>query len=1107
MLKKLLTSKTKGLSLVIFSVLALAVLLLPVFAHANPLISIADYVSEGLGRLLLIIVNFLGSYVLLPLINLLVWIMSYNDFLKSTAVQVGWPLVRDISNMFFVVLLLVIAFSTILKISNYQYKNTLAKLLLMAVLVNFSKTIMGLLIDFGQVIMLTFVNAFRDAAASNLVHMFGIKDMLKIQAAGADITGFSVLGTTILAAVLLVVAIGVMLAFVAVLLMRILYLWVLVILSPLAFLLSAFPMGAKYASEFWSNFWKQLTTGIALAFFTWLALTVMSVGSSDVNQAAALLGTGSAAGTTAQQQAINGDNGTISSDIEWERLYVFIIGIALLLLALQYAGQAGGFAGGFAGKVSGKLSQIGAKAAKFATAPVWAPFAAAGFLAGKGIKTGLRTAERKFLLEPANKEGAGWLTRKRKYLTKAGWEGWGKRGEGLLQEARETAVAGAHDAANLAFGKVHTSHQLLVEERAAKKAADESGVSNLEDLKFKWKEMMNMKPGREQDLLKRGLFAYASKAAQVDDVMSIPEVMAQLSGGKDTEDYKKWEKYNNLKQVQEGIEGEEIVKQIHGEVDKDERFKTTEEKQAEVDRRIETKEYDGDKAKEATKTRMLAEHGIADAASEFTFLTRKRSGDFFKMVAQDYRGQESQAGLFLVHSHEENAFSNGHLEDIGFSRVDENTGKYRALDYTKTDEKGLTEADRMGIVEITKRDPSIISKVQAHSVGQRRLDGTVVTNNLPNGQGEYYRRILEIIDRSQEAHRINLLKRTSNNLFGGTATEDPGQKRKNIGRADDATAAIYSDSKNSLETVLSTINDVFRVNRAAYYKAGGEYVDEAGELISDFRKGVQEGFEILKFHYADKDDQGNVIKDQAGNIQYKDGQIAVGTDGHVHAVTQDAATGKYAVKGAFNKGKLEKGVPLAVNVQEYANTLGIKLKKVDTEVKAEAEVAFAAAAQAPAAGTAAPAASGGSTIGPEVKVELNAEQIVSQLAEINQRLAAAPVGSPERSQIEKEKTTFMQQQVSPKMQNNIKTVIENEQRVFGKGMESWIKNPEDRVLFIQLLKKQLDSAFRRNPDMSKLMEEEILKDFTLLRDDFSNINKNTIGDEETMRRFYNKFKP
>ena len=114
-----------------------------------------------IGNFLLGIIGLLTS-LLLFLIDWVASLFQYNNFLHSQAVLIGWPLVRDLCNMFFVVIMLIVAFSTILKVSRYHYKDILWKLLIMAILINFSKTILGFIIDFGQVIMLAFVNGFKE---------------------------------------------------------------------------------------------------------------------------------------------------------------------------------------------------------------------------------------------------------------------------------------------------------------------------------------------------------------------------------------------------------------------------------------------------------------------------------------------------------------------------------------------------------------------------------------------------------------------------------------------------------------------------------------------------------------------------------------------------------------------------------------------------------------------------------------------------------------------------------------------------------------------------------------------------------------------------------
>src|SRR3989338_8131925 len=76
--------------------------------------------------------------------------------------------------MFFVVILIIVAFGTIFGSDKFKHLQRVPQILLFAILINFSKTLCGLMIDFGQVIMLTFANALREIAAGNIIELFGL---------------------------------------------------------------------------------------------------------------------------------------------------------------------------------------------------------------------------------------------------------------------------------------------------------------------------------------------------------------------------------------------------------------------------------------------------------------------------------------------------------------------------------------------------------------------------------------------------------------------------------------------------------------------------------------------------------------------------------------------------------------------------------------------------------------------------------------------------------------------------------------------------------------------------------------------------------------------
>ena len=333
--------------------------------------------------LLGVFVSALGLILVLVLQGLTL-IASQQHFIDSRAVVLGWVMVRDICNMFFVVVLMVIAFGTILNLENYNYKKLLPKLILMAVLINFSKTICGLLIDVTQVVMLTFVNAFKDIGAANFTDIFGITSILTLAKNGAeDISGYTAAAAYILGFLYLLVAIVVIITMMMMLAMRLVMIWIYVVLSPAAYLLAAVPGGQSYSKQWWEEFTKNLIVGPVLAFFIWLSLSALQVDN-----------------TTAQQYTANDDKAqkeiatTNTEASKPSALIKYVIAIGMLIGGLTISQKIGGAAGGLAGKGMSALQKGQSLATGAAAgAALWTakrPLKAASwandrFLQGKGI--------------------------------------------------------------------------------------------------------------------------------------------------------------------------------------------------------------------------------------------------------------------------------------------------------------------------------------------------------------------------------------------------------------------------------------------------------------------------------------------------------------------------------------------------------------------------------------------------------------------------------------------------------------------------------------------------------------------------------------------------
>ena len=350
------------------------------------------------------------GWVAMKVFGLIVWVSSYNSFVTSPAVTKGWVLVRDICNMFFVVILLVIAFAQILGVQKYSMKTLLPKVLIAAILVNFSKLICGLLIDMAQVVMMTFVNGYQATAGANLIQGLGLTKLLSLSNdatsgdGGAGPKASEIFVALLVACCVIFATIFVAFFIALLLLMRIVTLWILVVLSPAAFMLSTVPFGQGKANEWWQKFGWTVAVGPFMAFFLWLSLLIMS------NPEEMMGGSTLAETEAALQKKGGGPSGEASY---LGNIAQAAIGLAMLMASLMAAQEAGG--------AMGSLAQKGQKAT-----------------AGALKKTAMRVSGAQSLADRGAAVGAGWKARseaKKKVMT----DKWQARG-GAASDLKSKAV-------------------------------------------------------------------------------------------------------------------------------------------------------------------------------------------------------------------------------------------------------------------------------------------------------------------------------------------------------------------------------------------------------------------------------------------------------------------------------------------------------------------------------------------------------------------------------------------------------------------------------------------------------------------------------------------
>ena len=165
-------------------------------------------------------------------------------------VQEVWTFVRDIANLLLILIFLIIGFATVLQVENFGAKKALPKAIIIAIIINFSLVLTGFLIDFTNVLTTFSLDIIRQSGGGQVRNVSNmLVTALSITRIYED-TAFNlnagsamlVLGTSLVGgvAVLLVTSI-VFLAAAFFLIMRVVYLWFLMILSPGAFLMAILP--------------------------------------------------------------------------------------------------------------------------------------------------------------------------------------------------------------------------------------------------------------------------------------------------------------------------------------------------------------------------------------------------------------------------------------------------------------------------------------------------------------------------------------------------------------------------------------------------------------------------------------------------------------------------------------------------------------------------------------------------------------------------------------------------------------------------------------------------------------------------------------------------
>jgi len=260
--------------------------------------------------------------------------IGFKNSLMNVA-KIGWEVSRDFANMLFILFMIIVAFATILRVERYGAKQLLPRIIIIALLINFSLVICAIIIDFSNLTADIFINntnqANTDAGkkdiASTIVDGLQIAsaltpqdckafdDKIKLcdQKSGEDKDDcideatlakirceskmqqantisendnlLDIVSSAILGSIVIFIAAFSLFAGAILLLIRIVAIWFLVILSPIVFICYILPGLRPYWEKWWRSFINWCIFAPAFAFFIWLAARIITERRTEIETA------------------------------------------------------------------------------------------------------------------------------------------------------------------------------------------------------------------------------------------------------------------------------------------------------------------------------------------------------------------------------------------------------------------------------------------------------------------------------------------------------------------------------------------------------------------------------------------------------------------------------------------------------------------------------------------------------------------------------------------------------------------------------------------------------------------------------------------------------
>lgn len=269
-------------------------------------------------------------------------ILNIGPFVNSTGVLAAWQVFRDMANMAFIFIILYIAIGTILGLGGIDMKKMLVRIVIVALLLNFSFFFTKVAIDASNILTIGFYNQVMQTrcgpdgtTTTNIGSVFACKlgltsffssDLISKIAQSGSTQKIFVVG--VIGSLFFIIAAFAFLAATIMLLVRYITLIFLLMLSPLAFAAMALP-NDKWSDKWKEKLFKQCVFAPALMAMIWATLQVLNYVAT--NSAATL------------SQAVAGTELGKAAAGSGEVLLNFSIVIAMIIGSLLVANEFGAY--------------------------------------------------------------------------------------------------------------------------------------------------------------------------------------------------------------------------------------------------------------------------------------------------------------------------------------------------------------------------------------------------------------------------------------------------------------------------------------------------------------------------------------------------------------------------------------------------------------------------------------------------------------------------------------------------------------------------------------------------------------------------------------------